>query len=333
MYELLGISLVLATLLAINTLASVVATAVGHALERPLRNCSARNRSDIYFALRIGPLAFALISVALFLIPSYLSYEPRSTNEVVGTKLAVLAIVSAAGVGFALWRGFRSSFATRSLLRKWLRTATPIVVDRVLIPAYRIPHPFPIIAVVGTFKPRLFIAERVLQTLSEDELTAAIEHECGHIAARDNFKRSLLRVCRDVLMIVPCGRSTDRGWAEAAESAADEYAALESPAVALNLASALVRIAKMIPEGSCAAMPVAAFLVGDETRGVKARVRRLIEIASTDYRRSVRNSARAGYSPWLFVGALVLLSAGVASTPHLLPTVHSLVEHVVTLLS
>lgn len=333
MYELLGICLVLAALLTINALASLVATAVGHALQRPLRNCSARTRSDIYFALRISSPAFALISIALFLIPSYLSYEPRSTHEVVSAKLALLAMVSAAGVGFALWRGFRSSFATRSLSREWLTNATPINVDRVRIPAYHIRHPFPIIAVVGTFKPRLFIAERVLETLSKDELAAAIEHECGHIAARDNFKRSLLRVCRDVLMIVPCGRSTDRAWAESAESAADEYAALEGPAIALNLASALVRIAKMIPEGSCAVMPVAAFLVGDETRGVKARVRRLIEIASTDYRRSVRKSVRAGFSPWLFVGALALLSAGLASTPHLLPTVHSLVEHVVTLLS
>jgi beta-lactamase regulating signal transducer with metallopeptidase domain len=269
----------------------------------------------------------------MFLIPSYLSYEPRSTHEVVGAKLALLAIVSAGGVGFALWRGFRSSFATRSLSREWLTSATSINVDRVRITAYRIRHPFPIIAVVGTFKPRLFIAERVLQTLSKDELAAAIEHECGHIAARDNFKRSLLRVCRDVLMIVPCGRSTDRAWAEAAESAADEYAAQYSPAVALNLASALVRIAKMIPEGSCAALPLAAFLVGDETRGVKARVRRLIEIASMDYGRSAPNGPRAPISPWIYSACFVLFAVTIASTPHILPTVHSVVEHVVSLLS
>ena len=112
-------------------------------------------------------------------------------------------------------------------------------------------------------------------------MTAAIAHEGGHLSAHDNFKRSLLRACRDVLMIVPCGRSLDRAWAEAAECAADEHAAQQSAETALNLASALVKIAKMVPVGARAAVPMAAFLVGvEETRGVKARVRRLLEIAS-----------------------------------------------------
>ena len=117
---------------------------------------------------------------------------------------------------------------------------------------------------VGTIRPRLFIAERVLATLNEEELTAAIAHECGHLSAHDNFKRLLLRVSRDVLMIVPCGRSLDRAWAEAAECAADEQAAQLDTETALNLASALVKIAKMVPVGARAAVPMAAFLVGVE---------------------------------------------------------------------
>src|SRR5207237_2304153 len=64
------------------------------------------------------------------------------------------------------------------------------------------------------------------------------------------------------------------------ESAADEYAAEISVDVALNLASALVKIARMVPVGARAQMPLAAFLVGEETRGIKARVRHLLNIAS-----------------------------------------------------
>ena len=97
---------------------------------------------------------------------------------------------------------------------------------------------------VGAIRPRLFIADHVLESLSEEELAAAIAHEYGHLAAHDNFKRSVMRVSRAALLLIPCGRSLDRAWSEASESAADEYAAQQSSLVALNLASALVRIAQ-----------------------------------------------------------------------------------------
>jgi Zn-dependent protease with chaperone function len=195
-------------------------------------------------------------------------------------------------------------------------------------------HPFPIIAVVGTITPRLFIAEQVLRTLSEEELSAAIAHECGHLAARDNLKRSLLRVCRDALMIVPCGRSLDRAWAETAECAADEHAAQKSPATALDLASALVKIAKMIPAGTHAAVPVAAFLVGnEETRGVKARVGRLLEIASTGEPRRVVPSTPTRILSVASLSLFFVFGVLAASNSQVLVTVHSLIEQFVKILS
>src|SRR6185503_5338698 len=146
---------------------------------------------------------------------------------------------------------------------------------------FELNHEFPLLAVVGTIRPRLFVADQVLSSLTPSELRAAIAHEAGHLSARDNLKRSLLRVCGDALLLVPCGRSLDRAWADTAEAAADEYAAHESSAAAINLAAALVKVAKMVPKGPRATLPIAAFLVGsEEDRGLKARVRRLLEIAS-----------------------------------------------------
>jgi Zn-dependent protease with chaperone function len=333
-YELLGICLVLAALLTINALASLLAAASWRLFEWPLRNRPARTRAEILFALRVSPPALALISVGLFLIPSYVGYEPYSTSEVVSTKLAVLAMVSAAGVAFALWRGFRSWFATRSLLREWLATADEIWLEGIRTPTFRIRHPFPIIAVVGTIKPRLFVAEHVLQTLSEEEMKAAIAHECGHLAARDNLKRSLLRACRDALMIVPCGRSVDRAWAETAESAADEYAAQQNADTALNLASALIEIARMVPAGARPSMPAGAFLLGDETNGVQARVSRLINLATTPP--EDRNSqfsllaSRLATVVWVALPAII---AAVLVNSNALASLHAAMEHVVKLLS
>ena len=331
MYELLGISLVLATLLTINAVASLAAAGLWRLIERPMRRCSARTRAEVLFAMRVGPPAVALISVAALLIPSYLAYEPYSTNEFVSKKLGALAILSAIGVTLALSRGFRSWMATRSLLRKWLNAATPIQLPEIDVPTFRIQHPFPIIAVVGMFKPRLFIAERVIESLTQEEMTAAIAHECGHLAARDNLKRSLLRACRDALMIVPCGRSIDRAWAENAESAADEHAADRGSAVALNLASALIEIARMVPPGARPSMPAGAFILGDETRGVMGRVNRLLALAGAD-----RPRPNLVFISWAERIGLCLLLAGLTITltsTHALASLHAAMERVVQALT
>jgi Zn-dependent protease with chaperone function len=333
-YELLGICLVLASLLSVNALASLAMAACAPLLRGRLRGCSARTCAQILFAFRVAPALLALFSVALFLVPSYVGYEPYGTSEIVSKKLAALAILSSLGVTLAFWRALRSWLATRTLLQAWLASAVRIQISGTSIPTFRIANSFPIIAVVGTFAPRLFIAESVLETLTHEELNAAIAHEAGHLHAHDNLKRSLLRACRDALMIVPCGRSLDRAWAEAAESAADEYAAQQSVEAALNLASALVKIAKMVPVGARAAVPIAAFLVGvEETRGVKARVRHLLEIASNGYLRRTPNRTRARMLTAGSLGGVLLVGVVVASNPIVLVTVHRAIEQAVKLLS
>jgi len=247
MYTFLGITLVLALLLTINATATMVSAAFGRLCKPLLRKCSARTRAEILFVMRIGPPVLAIVAIAAFMIPSYLTYEPHTTDESVSWKLGTLATLSAIGVALAIWRGIRSWLATRSLLKDWMAASTRIELEAIHVPTYVLDHSFPIIAVVGAFRPRLFIANHVLESLSEEELAAAITHEYGHLAARDNFKRSVMRVSRAALLLIPCGRSLDRSWSEASESAADEYAAQQSSFVALNLASALVRIARMIP--------------------------------------------------------------------------------------
>lgn len=336
MYELLGINVVLAMLLTINAAATLFAAGAGRLASSVLMRWTARTRAEILFALRIGPPVIAIVAIAAFLVPSYLVYEPYATKEFVSKKLATLAVLSGIGVTFAVWRGLRSWLATRALLRTWLSLATPIEIPGAGVPAFRLPYSFPLVAVVGTFRPRLFIAEHVLYSLSEEELVAAIAHECGHLAARDNFKRSLLRASRAALLIIPCGRSLDRAWAEASESAADEYAAQESSTVALNLASALVRIAKMIPEGELQLMPpaVSTFLAtGAENKGVKGRVSRLLELASSDSTSKTSNAQIVRFLPWITLSLIVAASIMIESRPQVLATVHSFIEGLVSFLS
>src|SRR5689334_3115737 len=336
MYAFLGTTLVLALLLAINATATMGAAGLGRLSKRMLRKCSARTRAEILFVMRIAPPVIAIVALVAFMIPSYLMYEPHRIVEFVSWNLGTLAALSAVGVALAIVRGVRSWRATRALLKQWLATSTPIQLDAIAVPTFVVQHPFPIIAVVGALRPRLFIAHQVLDSLSQEEMAAAIAHECGHLAAKDNFKRSVMRISRAALLLIPCGRSLDRAWSDASESAADEYAAERSSLVALNLASALVRIAKMIPKGQHQILPasVSAFLSDDEdTPRVKVRVRRLVELAATDPRQLVSSAPLFRLLPWFVLTALVVTGISIESRPQVLIAVHAFLEQVVKFLS
>jgi Zn-dependent protease with chaperone function len=332
MFELLGICLALAIFLAVNFAAASLVSLVWRLTHRIAERWSARLRAQILFTLRLAPSLVGSIAVGLFFLPAYLDYEPRGTSEAVSTKLALFASLSILGLALASWRAARSMSITRKLRREWLNTSKEISLPGVRVRAFEIPHTFPIVAVVGIFRPRLFIAEQVLRTLTPQELAATVAHEYGHLRARDNLKRGLFRACRDALLI-PVGNSVEKSWSAAAESAADEYAAETSADVALNLASALVKIARMVPVGVRPQMPLAAFLVGEETRGIKARVRHLLDIASRGRETNKARVEIATVLPLATIIAVLAVSAIFASHTQVLLTVHLFVERLVSFLS
>jgi Zn-dependent protease with chaperone function len=333
MFELLGLSLLLAALLTFNSVATLVIAGLWRLAGRATDNWTAAARSRLLFSLRILPPVLAFLTVSLLLVPSYLAYEPRHAAETVSFKLGLLAIFSATGIAVSLYRGIGTHRATANLTSDWLRQGKPIQIPGIDIRSYEINHAFPLIGIVGFLRPRLFIARQVLEVLTPEEIAAAVAHENGHLTARDNLKRGLLQACRDALLIIPCGRLLDRSWSEASEEAADENAARQGNGVALDLASALVKIARIIPLGGRPTMPAGVFLLGDEeTKGIKSRVRRLIALATTE-----RQGSRYDVLARLFVwGPATILLVGfviAATNPYLLTKVHHLIEHAVFVLS
>jgi len=330
MFELLGICLALAALLTLNALAATLASAFWGALRNRLEGWPAAARARLLFALRVFPSIIAAVCVGALILPAYVAHEPRRAVEPVGLKLGVLAVVSAAGLLLALWRGVAAWIATRSLVKDWLRLAEPVRFDQVRIPAYRLRHQFPVIAIVGAIRPKLFIADHLFQSLTSEEMAAAIAHECGHLAARDNLKRAALRACRDALAIFPCGARLDRAWAEASEAAADEHAARGERAVALDLASALIKIARLVPEGVKPTMPAGALLIGDGADGISQRVRRLACMATPD---KVSSGGRVFDSeawPWACFAAILISTILSMTRPSTLLAIHHMIELVVS---
>ena len=333
MFELLGVSLLLAALLTFNSCASVVTAGLWRLLGRSTRRYSAMARARLLFALRIVPALLAIMVVMFLLVPAYLAYEPRETNEGVSFKLGLLALVSAVGLSLAIARGIATWRATARLTADWLRHGERITLAGITIATFRIEHAFPVIAIVGVVRPRLFIASHVLELLTADEIAAAVAHENSHLAAHDNLKRGVLRACRNTLLIISSGRSLDRSWAEAAEEAADESAARRGDGVALDLASALVKIARSIPSGARPTMPAGVFLVGDEEAGgIKSRVGRLMELAAGGHNQT---SGPEVFPTFLFsisIASLLGLGVVIVNAPVVFSNVHALMEQVVFVL-
>ncbi len=331
-YYALALCLALTVFFLLNAVLSHVATALWLVLREVAQRWSASARAGAIFALRVLPPTLALAFVATLLLPAFLMYEPYPAPEAVGWPLLALSLVSACGVGLAFCRGVASWRATRRLTAEWLSRAERVAFEGVSIPAYRLRHPTPVIAVVGALRPRLFVTGQVFDALSREEMEVALAHERGHLVARDTLRRAVLKVCRDLLPFGWTGRVLDRAWAEEAERAADEYAARDGAAGALNLAAALVKIARMMPTGTSHIAPVSAFLLEVTDDGLAGRVRRLTDMAAAGGERTrrtrlaSRNTLRVS-----LVGLAAMLAATLPDT-QVLTTVHTLAERVVHLL-
>ena len=327
MYFLVGISLLFATLYAVNLAASLITTLTWRSLAGSATGWNASTRSNLLFLFRVLPLSFAIVVTFGIILPAFLLFEPETPAETIGLKMAVIVCVAAFGLAAAIYRIIASLWRTRQLVGDWMITSVPVEIEGVSMPAYQLRHPFPVIAVVGIFKPRIFVAEQVFSELDKPELVAALSHEAGHISSFDNLKRVIMRVCRD-LLVFPLGKSLDNGWLLAAESAADEYAAIRGGSgYALNLASALVKIGRITPHEQTQRLPIAAYLIEPDDTSLAQRVEGLLSFADKPFGVSER-------SPHLTTVFSVLAAMTVATTIFVLTTtpflevVHDITEGV-----
>ena len=147
-------------------------------------------------------------------------------------------------------------------------------------------------------------------------MAAAVAHERGHLDARDNLKRLLLRACPDLVAFSPASGAIEQEWARAAEVRADERASRGGRETALALAAGLVKVARMVPM-SAAACPSARSHDGGD---VEARVRHLVKGADGSVEPPAR--ARAG----VVLASAALGGSGVVLATQALPAVHELIE-------
>jgi Zn-dependent protease with chaperone function len=267
-----GIALALAAFAAANLIVSALVVRIAH---RPHRTFS----SAFWFGLRIMPALAAAVFVLFVFVPSYWRYEPRETTEGVDVVLTTLAWAGFAMIAAGAARGVSSWWRARHRTRIWMRSAREICL-RAARPNQHIPPMFlidadaPIMALVGLVRPRLLVTRGLIEALTDEELAAGLAHELGHSYARDNFKRLVMRAAPDLLAPTATARAIERRWVSAAEHTADRMCGTSTPALRYALASALVKVARLLPPEPTIGEPISTLIGGGE---IRSRVRVLLD--------------------------------------------------------
>lgn len=256
-----GLTLTLSWFLVANIVASVVVAAIASRVVRRTRS------ANTLFALRVAPAALAAAFVVAAFVPSYWIFEPRESVEGFDVTLTIGAMVAGIMIASGIVRGAAAWLAVRRRTRAWSDGTAPM----------------PLMALVGIVRPRVFVSPTLIETLTPDELSATLAHEMSHWHSRDNLKRLAMRTAPDFLFGTSVARDIERAWASAAEQVADDAGGGRDATARCTLASALVKVARLMPETVAPLEPISTLVGGGE---LTSRVRRLLDEPPPDAHRS-----------------------------------------------
>lgn len=283
---------------------------------RATASAAAAPRAWLLACFRLLPATVAIAMTALVLAPGYYQHEQRGEPEGVGLALALAAAAGLLIAAGAVARAAAAVIRASALRRAWLAAGRPVDVAGAGMPAYAIDSAFPLVAVLGVLRPRLFISSSVLRACSPPQLAAIVDHERRHVAAWDNAVRLLMDAAPDAVGLTRASGALAAAWHQAAEHRADDAARRR-----LDLASALVRVARLAGGTGPGAVPASALYRGE---GVEERVRRLVD-----------SGPDGSYMPRAVLCASAALVTAViaaaATSPRALELAHALLETAVTL--
>ena len=257
----------LAWFAAVNAAVSLLCWRASRLVGNSVRGDVRRSRALVFLRFLPATIA-AIVSCALF-VPAHVRLEPVDANEQYGVFLIALS-------GLALLLLIRSSWRTVRLVWASMRLAMStrartdashgiVLVDFPMLDG---------IALAGVLRPRLLIGARARQALSAAELEVAIAHELAHRRVGDNLTRVLMHVAPDFFGLTSEAVRVERLWGAEAECLADARAVSGRRDRARNLASALIKVARL----GRAERPLSpAWSLFHEPALLETRIRRLVE--------------------------------------------------------
>jgi len=265
MFALRGIGMALASFAALYCLFSFLVV-WGWKWVNLLRDITFRFRSNLLFASRIFPLAASSLIILAFVVPSFLELEPRSRDEDFGIFPLMLGFSALLLFAFGAFRVAIAQARTARVVAGWFEGASALNAGAGA-PTFRTTSAVPPLTLVGVCNPRVLVSESTVAVLGQDELQIALKHEMAHIRSWDNLKKLIFRFAS-----FPGMAMLENAWSEAAELAADD-AAVASFRDALDLASALVKLSRLVPVAPQHALSVG--LLGSSV-SVRTRITRLL---------------------------------------------------------
>lgn len=228
---------------------------------------------------------------------THLGFDGHSLGDAAILVPALVTAASFLSVGFGAWRGARA-------VRRWLKSSSigPGPEQSLIVGG-----PEVVVAAAGLRSPRVIVSAGALLNLDDDELSAGLQHEWGHVRRGHRYVLLLAHACRAVSRFLPGGAAAVSALELHLERDADDYAVSQT-GDRLALASAICKAAgaeqRLAPSG----LGVSA-LAGS---GVPERLRRLTRDSSAKPSRALARISRIAA-----VAMLALTLGFVAATPTL----------------
>jgi beta-lactamase regulating signal transducer with metallopeptidase domain len=214
-------------------------------------------------------------------IPSYLRYEENTGIERLGPFCLIMAVL---GLGLCLasiYRGVaalrQNYFVEQNCNRLRHIQSSPALPETSIYLATEESIGLPLLALVGILRPRLIVSQRLLDTLSAEQVDVVFCHESAHRTSRDNLKRLLFVLAPDIFPFTRSFRTIERLWQHYAELAADDKASAGRPERSVALAEALIRVARL---GNSECSPILASSLSTQNVELAMRVDRLLAVHS-----------------------------------------------------
>jgi Zn-dependent protease with chaperone function len=321
-YLLLLIAITLGAAFLVHGTLSVLAVMIWQISRKYIARISPRNASQVLFWLRLTPFIATVIAALIFIIPAFLEYEPHSTQERVSVSMAVFALISLLIVFGGLLRSISAILQSNRVMNAWIKDSEEEPTQLEGVSVHRCHHDSPVIAVLGLWRTRIFVSNQVFETLSSEELNAALRHEAVHARSKDTFKKLALHFSPRVFPAWDLLAPIRESWAKVCELSADEEAAAHDAQCTLSLASALVKVSRL----SCPMeIPtLGAALMNNTESFLGYRVQRLLQISENESG-SLVTRKRNIFPQWTLCAAALLL-LGMAAYPQALSLTHELLE-------
>lgn len=194
-------------------------------------------RAGALLAVRLFPSGASLLLACALFGPAHWLTEPRELSEPFGWVLYAMAASGAALIIRSIVRAAALGRADRRLRSRERESS--------IVPEAREADGVPGVALAGVVRTRILMGGQVAASLTRAELDVAIAHEIAHRSAVDNLKRWVIYCAPDFFGASAAARKTERAWHAAAESLADARAVRGDAQRGLDLASALIKVARL----------------------------------------------------------------------------------------